>query len=153
MAITVNIDLSAKVEQWAKHSAVAMANDELCRVIFISSSIKQRIRGHFEKAHGRKSLNYRVMALLIYLAVRDSLDIIEYIVIDKDYGGAQVQATIKNLLLAHIQRDRPDATAGMIRFAQVRGSRADLLAKQAYDRKIEPDRAPKWGDISKFLGK
>ena len=153
MAITVYVDLSAKVEQWVRNSAVAMANEQQSRVIFISSSIKRRIKVHLEKIHGRKSINYRVMAVLIYLAVQDSLGMIEYITIDKDYGGAQVQATITNLLLALIQRDRPKATAGMIRFDNIKGSRADKLAKQVYDEVAKPDHSPKWSEISKVLGK
>lgn len=153
MAITVYVDLSAKVEQWMRDSAVAMANDELCRVILVSSSIKRRIRDLIRKLYGHKSEQYRLLALLIYLAVRDSLNAIEYIVIDKDYEGSQVEATITNLLLPLILRDKPDAKASMIRFENIKGSRADKVAKQVYDGKVKPDHSPKYGEFTRILGK
>lgn len=153
MAITVYVDLSAKVEQWTRDSAVAMASDDQQCVVFVSSSIKRKIKARLEELHGRKSINYRVLALLIYLSVRDSIELIDQIVIDKDYDGRQVEATITNLLLALIRRHRPNATAGMIRFENIKGSKADRLAKQVYDGEVKPDHSPKWGEISKILGK
>jgi hypothetical protein len=87
------------------------------------------------------------------MVVRESLRTVEYIVIDKDYGGPQVESTIKTLLLNLIRQDRPNAAASMIRFEEVRGSRADTLAKQVYDGKIKPDHSPKYEEIARFLRK
>jgi hypothetical protein len=78
---------------------------------------------------------------------------VDYIVIDKDYAGEKAEGTIKNLLLELIRRDKPDATAGMIQFANVRGSRADRSAKQVYDGKSRPDHTLKFREMARFLRK
>ena len=154
MALTVYVDLSAKLEQWTLGSAVAMANDlGHQRVYFVPSKVKQKARTLIKELHGSKSLNYRLFATLVYLVIRESLAEIDFIVIDRDYGGATVEATIKNLLLAHIRRDKPDATSGMIRLAQVKGSIADKLAKQVYDRKAKADHVVTIEEVSILLGK
>lgn len=153
MAITVYVDLSAKVEQWTRNSAVAMANEEVCRVYLVSSKVKQLARQLIRKLYGPTIVPYRLMAVLVYLVIRDSLDTVDYIVIDKDYAGEKIEGTIKNLLLDFIRVDKPTATAGMIRFDNVKGSRADRLAKQTYDGKIKPDRTLKYEEVVRRLRK
>jgi hypothetical protein len=153
VAITVYVDLSAKVEQWTRDSAVAAANDDLSRILFISSRIKQQARQLSKTTYGPTAVTYRLMVVLIYLAVRESLAMVDYVVIDKDYAGEKIEGTIKNLLLDLIRLDKPSATAGMIRFENVKGSRADRLAKQAYDGKVRPDHSLKYEEVAKLLRK
>lgn len=114
----VYVDMSAKAEQWTQSSAVAVAND-LSWVCMVPGKVKQRVRKLLTERHGTRHLQYRVFAAMIYLALQGRLSAIEQIVIDKDYHGAQAEATIKNLLLAFIRREMPGAEAGLIRFANV----------------------------------
>jgi hypothetical protein len=153
VAITVYIDLSAKLEQWTQASAIAMANDDLSRVHLVPSRVKQQARQRIRELYDSSTVQYRLMAILIYLLVCESLATIDYIVIDKDYAGEKAEGTIKNLLLSLIRKDKPKAKASMIQFSNVKGSRADAMAKQAYDGKIQPDRLVKFGEIAKFLRK
>jgi hypothetical protein len=153
VAVTVYVDLSAKLEQWTQASAIAKANDEYCRVYFVPSKVKQLARQRIKELYGATTVQYRLMAVLVYLVVREPLMTVDYIVIDKDYAGEKAEGTIKNILLDLVRKDRPETTAGMIRFQNVNGSRADRVAKQAYDGKIQPDRILKFREIAKFLRK
>ena len=150
MAHVLYVDLSAKVEHWTKDSAVAVSNDH-CRVYLVTGKAKQKARALIKSLYGIKSDRYRLLAVLVYLAVRDDLQHLTYIVIDQDYAGGQAEATIKNLLLTLLRRHRPDITAGHIRFAEVRGSKADRLAKQVYDGKVKPDRKVDFSELEALI--
>lgn len=153
VAIIVYVDLSAKLEQWTLASAIAMANDDQCRVFYVPSKVKQQARQRIKELFGATTVQYRLMAILVYLVIQESLSTIDYIVIDKDYAGEKAEGTIKNILLDLIRKDRPNVTAGMIRFQNVKGSRADSMAKQTYDGKVAADRILKFREIAKFLRK
>ena len=117
----------------------------------VPGRVKQRIRKLLTEQHGTKNLQYRVFAAMLYLALQGRLASIQQIVIDKDYHGAQAEATIKNLLLAHIRQDLPDATAGLIRFTNVKGSDADLLARQVHEGKAKPDRVVSYRELARLF--
>jgi hypothetical protein len=147
------IDLSAKVEQWVRNSVIVMVNAQQQRAFMVPHNVKQKARQLIKKLYGAKSDRYRLLAVLVYLVVRESLDTIDLIAIDKDYHGPQVEATIKNLLLALIRVDKPDATSGMIIFENVKGSKADRLAKQIYDGKATAERVVSYEEVARLLGK
>lgn len=128
----VSVDISAKVEHWALNSAIAVANNEQW-VCYVPGKVKRKLRSALKERYGARNLQYRVFALLVYAAIRDHLHVIERVIIDQDYEGGQVEATIKNLLLHLVRRDYPQATAEFVRFANIKGSETDLLAKRAYD--------------------
>lgn len=153
MTVTVYIDLSAKIEQWTQPSAIAMASGDHSRVLLLPSKVKQKVRQLIKKLYGTKSIQYRVMAVLVYLVIRDSLAVIDRIVIDKDYAGDSAESTIKNLLLMLIREDRPNATAEMIRFENVRGNLADTLAKHVYDGRIRAERTIQYTEVARLVGK
>jgi hypothetical protein len=137
--LIVYVDLSAKVERWEQDSIVASCND-FTRVLLISGRAKQQLRRWLINQYDRRTTHYRAFAAFVYLAVRDDLDHIEQLVIDQDYTGAKVEGTIKNFLLPLLRRHKPSITAGFIRFRNVAGSRADLFAREAFQKKRKPDR-------------
>jgi hypothetical protein len=145
--------MSAKIEQWTQPSAVAMANKQLSRVLLLPSKVKQKSRKLIKQLYGTKSLQYRLMAMLVYLVVRESLDVIDMIVIDKDYSGEDAEATIRNLLLLLLRKDKPNATAEMIHFGNVKGSNADRLAKEVYDGRVPANRTIQYGELEQLLRK
>jgi hypothetical protein len=67
VAYIVYIDLSAKVEQWTRHSAVAVSNDTSW-VLLVPSKVKQQARRMLSARHGTKNLQYRLLAVVVYLA-------------------------------------------------------------------------------------
>jgi hypothetical protein len=142
--------LSAKAEQLLLDSAVAVA-DGITWVYLVPATAKSALQKWLVDRYGRKSAKYRLLAVLIYIAVRERLAEIEQIVIDQDYTGRQPEATIKNLLLPLLRRHRLEITAGFIQFRQVKGSRADRLAKQVFDGERKPERKVSWVEIENLL--
>jgi hypothetical protein len=95
-----------------------------------------------------------LFALLVYLALREHLPAIRQLIIDKDYTGANVEGTIKNLLLHYLQRDGYAVETGFFRFANIKDSRADLLARQVFMREARPTREISWAEVEAvILGK
>jgi hypothetical protein len=117
----------------------------------VPSKVKQKARALINSLHGGKSDQYRLLAVLVYLAVKPDLQYLDYIVIDRDYAGDRAEATIKNLLLVLLRQDKSEVTASYIRFAEVRNTRADKLAKQVYDGKTAPDRVMSFGELATLL--
>jgi hypothetical protein len=58
----------------------------------------------------------------------------------------ETQTTLKD-----IDIDVPDATAGMIRFENIKGSIADRLAKLVYDGEVKLDRLIRYAEIERLL--
>jgi hypothetical protein len=148
----VYVDLSAKVEQWTRDSAVAVC-DGFSRVYLVPSRDKQKARDLIIRLHGRTNVQYRVFAVLIYLAIRADLPNIQQIVVDRDYPGSHQEGTIKNFLLNHLRKDWPKVTAGFIRFENVAGSRADALAREVFLREAQPDGVVSYQEIGAVLRK
>jgi hypothetical protein len=147
------VDLSAKAEHWATDSAVAVSNG-IRGVYLVPAKVKQNAKRLLTELYGSKSITYRVFALLVYLALREHLPVTRQLIIDKDYTGANVEGTIRNLLLHYLQRDGYAVEAGFFRFAHIKDSRADLLARQVFMREARPTREISWAEVEAvILGK
>ncbi len=85
--------------------------------------------------------------------MKDGLHNIRLIVIDRDYTGALAEATIRNLLLHLLRKDQPRVTAGFVQFANVKGSRADELARRVYRGKVSPTRVIGRDELEDLLKK
>ena len=150
-----HIDLSAKLEQWTKDSAVALSNSS-CIVLFVSKEIKQRARDILIDRYDRRTVRYRLFAILVFLVIQDELSHLDHICIDRDYEGDTAEATIKNLVLHLLRQNGNERAASFIRFANVKGSSADKTARRAYLGKELPTRRLVWEEIEtqmKKLGK
>ena len=150
VAHIVYVDLSAKMEQWNRDSAIAVSNDH-CTVCLVPAKVKQRLRRRLIEAHDGKSTHYRALAILIYMMVKDNLADITRIVIDKDYTGRQAEATIKNLLLQLLRRERPGLTGRFVQFDYVAGRAADVQARAVFRRERQPDRVLRFAEIAQAL--
>jgi len=148
----VYVDLSAKVEQWERDSAVAACND-ITRILLIPGRVKQQVRQMLIRQHTRSSVHYRAFAVFIYLAIRDDLANIEQLVIDRDYSGANVEGVIKSLLLDLLHKDKPNLPNGFIRFENIAGQRADVFARECFQRKREADRMVRFEELEAILRK
>lgn len=148
--LILSVDMSAKVEHWTRDSAIAVANGEQW-ILYVPARVKRQLRAELKARHGGRNLQYRVFALLIFVAIRGRLREIERIVVDQDYQGSQAEAAIKNFLLQLVRRDQPDAAADFVRFANVKGCAADLLAKRAFDGQLRPNRFVTFEEIERLL--
>jgi hypothetical protein len=146
----VYVDLSAKVEQWNKDSAIALCND-VQRVCLVTSKVKRQLRQQLMQRHGKKSLTFRMLAVLIYFLLRGEMHHVHQVVIDRDYSGSQAEATIKALLLDLLYRDRPDLNSGFIRFENVAGNNADLFARETFQGKRKPDQVVTLKELLRLL--
>lgn len=152
MPYVAYVDLSAKLEQWTSDSAIAISNGS-AYALLVPFRVKQEARRYVRERYGNRSVQYRVLAALIYLAVRDDLPNIRQLVIDLDYSGPAVEATIKNLLLALLRQVRTEIQAGYIRFDNVKGSQADHLARQVYQGRAKASRVVGWTEVRAILVK
>lgn len=150
MAHVVYVDLSAKVEHWQTDSAVAVA-DGFAVTYLIPAPVKQQARRLLLDLHGRKSVVYRALALFVYVGVRQNLGRIRQLVIDQDYTGPEVEGTIKNLLLHLVRVDRPEVSSGFVQMANVKGARADRLARQVFAREVLPTRVVAWSEVESII--
>ena len=146
----VYVDLSAKAEQWNKDSAIALCND-VQRVYLITRKVKQQLRQRLIQQHGKKSLTFRTLAVLVYFMLREDLAHVQQVVIDRDYSGNQAEATIKTLLLALLYKHKPDLHSGFIRFENIAGHNADVFARETFQGKRKPDRVVTFRELEELL--
>lgn len=125
---TVFVDISTKVEAWDRDSVIAMSND-YDRALLIPAEVKQQAAALIPSS---QPVQFRLLALFTYLIVRPDLEKIRRIVIDQDYSGEKAERFIKKELIGLIRRDSPTFKTGHIRISEIAGSRADVLAREAY---------------------
>ncbi len=149
MSETVFVDLSAKVEQWNKNTAVAFSNG-IKGSILISKKVKKAARNWLKTEYPNHSTTfycYNLLTVWIYLLLKPNLERIGHIVIDKDYPGQESEKLIKDFLLNFLHRDKPTLRGSFISFQEVRGSCADILARDIYQNKKEANRKITLEDI------
>lgn len=128
------VDVSAKIENWTADSVVALTNGSV-RVLVVPAKVKQDVRAWLRKRYPHRRGTYHalvLLAVLISLIAEPDLDRIECIVIDEDYSGAEVHAKLKSELVPLLRQRRPDFGGGRIHFQQVKGTKADRLAREVY---------------------
>jgi hypothetical protein len=138
MAHTIYVDLSAKVEQWSKDTAVAFSNDGIMAVRLVSSKTKRLMREHLQEQypnHAASFYVYLINALVITVLIAPYIHHIDHIVIDQDYPGSRSKGMIELWMMNLIRRLRPQVRGGLVDFRNIKGSRADRLAREMYQRK------------------
>jgi len=153
MPYVVEVDFSAKVEQWSKNTAVAFS-DGIQGSILISRRVKRAARDWLKIRYpGRRSAYYvyNLLAAFIYLLIKPYLEQIEQVVIDKDYSGEESERLIKVFLLNLLHRNDPSLRGKFISFREVRGKAADVLARKVYLGDKEADRKITIKDIQQLF--
>ena len=145
----VSIDISAKLEQWERGSAVAASND-FSRTLWISPEVKQRAKLMIS---GHEPPQYALMSVLAFMAVQPDLHRVHRIVLDQDYSGTTATRAIIRRLVELIRLDCPHFKAAHIRIAQIAGSRADRLARQVYVGERKADTVVTWCELEGILRK
>lgn len=134
MTRTVYIDLSAKLENWRDDSVIAMT-DGGETVMIVSAKVKRKARDWLRIRYPRRRGTfhaYILLAILIYLIAEPEIHTIDRIVIDEDYPGQGPANKIKNELIPLLRQRRPNFAGQRVSFQQVKGSRADRLAREVY---------------------
>lgn len=136
MPHAVEVDLSAKVEQWNKNTAVAFS-DGIQGSVWISSRVKKAARNWLKEIYPNRSqafYKFLLLSTLIYILIKPHLKRIEEVTIDLDYPGKKSKEMITNFLLNLLQHDDPSLRGGFIGFREVKGSKADLLAREIFEK-------------------
>lgn len=142
MVYRVSVDLSAKVEQWTKDSAVVFS-DGISGSILVKKKVKKSARNWLRiiyPDHRPTFYAYLLFAAFIYLLIKPYLDQISHLVIDRDYPGIEPQRDIKDFLLNFLHDDIPSLGGGFISFRRVGGSTADILARNVFREKTTAGR-------------
>ena len=154
MAYIVYVDISAKIEDWPKDSIVAVTNG-ISRALRVPADVKQTAAALIEKAtppQESKPVQFTLMAMFTYLAVRPYLGEISRIVIDRDYSGEVAHRAIVRQLIKLIRRDYPKFKAAHIRIDNVADTAADILARMAYQNRVVIDGVVTLAEIQALIG-
>jgi hypothetical protein len=138
---TFFIDVSAKLENWTADSVIAMTNSDAVAYI-ISARIKQEARAWLRERFPRRKGAYHayvLLSILIAIVTAPVLERIEHIVIDRDYSGQGTEGKIKNELIPLLQRRRTTFSGRQILFQAIKGTKADRLARQVYQKTDRDD--------------
>ena len=84
----VCVDISAKIEAWDKPSVIAVANDHT-RTLLVRPEVKKMAARLLEGALSSEPVQFALMAVLTYIAVRPDLDSLNRITLDQDYSGSK----------------------------------------------------------------
>lgn len=155
MSYTVLVDLSAKVEQWSKNTAVTFS-DGIKGSILISKRVKKATRDWLKIRYSNRSkafYRYNLLAAFVYLLLKPNLSKIEHIVIDKDYPGLASENQIKGRLLQFFHRENLYLRGDFISFREIKGSKADVLARSVFVGKKKADREVSFGEIKVVFAK
>lgn len=155
MSETVFVDLSAKVEQWNKNTAVAFSNG-IKGAILIDKKTKKAARDWLKIKYPNRGMTfyrYNLLTALIYLLLKPNLGKIGRIVIDKDYPGRESENQIKSRLLQFLHRGDLCPKRVLVSFQEVKGSKADLLARDIFVGKKKADREASLDEIKTVFAK
>lgn len=139
---SVCVDISAKLEAWGKPSVIVVANGHT-RALLVRPEVKQAAARLLRVALPAEPVQFALMAVLAYIAVRPDIDRLSRITLDRDYSGEVAERRILRRLLALIRRERPKFKGAALRMEMVAGSNADRLAREVYRGLRQPD-----GEIS-----
>lgn len=145
----IEIDQSGKIEDTNKNTIIAFSN-KIFRSILIKAKDKREIQDMFRKIGKPRMYIYRTFTELIYLLIRNDLNKIKEIVIDKEYP--EKEALIKNLLLQRIKGKKSDFLAENISFTGIgKKSKAHLLGYLVYKNRRKADLEIVSKEILKFI--
>lgn len=140
------IDQSGKIENTAKHTYIALANNKTLIVKISSTEKRKLIKTIRELRRPHKTYIYQIFAALIFLLLKDEK--MKEVIIDTEYYGHHT--SIKEVLVQLFQRfekKTPEINFGYVG----KKSNAHLAAIEAYREKREVDITTKAEDVLKIL--
>ena len=137
----IEIDQSGKVEETAKNTVVAFADNSekiIYRSILLPKREKRKLQQFFRDVGIPRRYNCQVFSALIFLLIRPYLQRLDRIIIDIEYPGQN--ELIRNLILEKVRPVYSEFDPRIIVFQQVgKGSLAHDRAYYTYKRKYKPD--------------
>lgn len=149
MADTVYVDVSAKIEDWAHDSVIAIANDQALALLIQANTKTAAAR---LVADG-DPVQFTLLALFTCLAIRTYPGSAQRIVIDQDYSGEAAARIIRRKLTALLRREDPNFKGKRMNIKSVKGSQADRLARAAYKKRAPVNGEITLADVISVMGK
>lgn len=146
------IDMSGRVEETNRMTAIALAND-ISISISISASEKQKLIKAMlkRKLQKRNTVHVSIFSSLLFLLLREHIEKLDLIAIDPEYPS--YEAVIKNRLLTLCENNGLEVDKECIYFEQVgKKSPAHDLAIKVYRGKATADREVTAKEILDLLG-
>lgn len=140
------IDQSGKIENTAKGTYVALANDKTVIVRISSVEKRKLIKTIKELCHPHKTYIFQIFAVLVFMLIREEK--LQEVLIDTEYSGHQ--ASIKEVLVQLFERskrEKPEINFGFVG----KKSNAHLAAIAAYRKKKPVDVTVKAKDVLNLL--
>lgn len=145
---SVCTNISAKIQAWDKDSIVAIANDHQM-ALCAPAAVKQKAVATLKT---KELVQFALLAIVAYLAVRPKLAEIRRITIVLDYSGAVAHRMIVRRLVELIRRDLPEFRASWMRIDNVASHRGDLPPCEVYRRLRKADgEIHQWEQIEPLL--
>lgn len=137
-SVIIEIDQSGKVEETAKDTVVAFAN-EIKKSIRLPKREKRKLQKFFREIGRPRMFSYQVFVTLIFLLIRSYVARLDRIVIDVEYPGQE--QLLRNLLAEKIRVIYPDFDRRIIVFQQIgKGSPAHDHAWATYTKECKADK-------------
>ena len=129
------IDQSGKIEQTSKSTVIAVSNGKSLSIL-ISAKEKRRLEKIFRLAGKPYMFIFITFTVLIYLLIRNHLEEIDNLNIDREYKG--YEPLIKKYLVEVLRRGGAKVIPD-IHFTEIgKTSRAHKLAIKTYRKQIKP---------------
>ena len=145
----IYIDQSGKVEYTNKQTVVAYSNGRN-KALFISSISKKKIQKVFRDAGKPDLFVYKTFAILIYLLIKEDINKLSIITIDREYTSKE--SLIKKYLLEIIRKGGHAVDPNDIHFAEIgKHSPAHTKAINTYRKRTKPELIIKDSDILKWI--
>lgn len=137
----IEIDQSGKVEETAKDTVVAFADNSkkrTCRSILLPKKEKRKLQRFFRDVGIPRRYAYQVFSALVFLLIRPYLHRLDRIIIDAEYPGNDV--LIRKLIVEKVRILYREFDPSIIVFQQIgKSSLAHDRAYYTYAKKYKPD--------------
>lgn len=127
----VQVDISAKIEDWQKDSIIAVANHTQI-ALRVRAQTKRDAADRLRRIGRIEPIQFHLMAIFVFIALQPQLENIYRITLDRDYSGENARRIITRQLAELIRRDLPRFKSSTIRIDNVEGSTADRLARDVF---------------------
>jgi hypothetical protein len=146
------IDMSGRVEETNRATALALANDVSVCISISAKEKQQLIKAMLKrKSQKRTVIHVTIFSTLLFLLLREHVEKLDLVAIDPEYPG--YEPVIKNQLLGHCENNELGVDKECIYFEQVgKKSPAHDLAIKVYQGKATADRVVTAKEILELLG-
>lgn len=146
----IEIDQSGKIEQTGTDTILAYSNGKQFAILIPSIVKREIVWKYRQQRKVNKIFFLKLFSTCIFLLIKDIINKLEEIVIDVEYEGNE--GTIKNVLLNHIRKTKPNFDKNIILFRRVgKASNAHKVAIGVFKNERREDKIIRENEIEELL--